>query len=50
MASEARHYGAYWLLATAEFPREVVQGRLDELAAIEAGILAVPYEEPRVHS
>ncbi len=50
MASEARHYGAYWLLGTAEFSREVVQVRLDELATIEAEILAVPYGEPRIHS
>jgi tRNA 2-(methylsulfanyl)-N6-isopentenyladenosine37 hydroxylase len=50
MASEARHYGAYWLLATAEFSREVVQGRLEELAAIEAAILAEPYGEVRIHS
>lgn len=50
MASEARHYGAYWLLAVNEFPREVVQERLAELAVIEAAILAVPYGEPRIHS
>ncbi|MGD1900767.1 MAG: tRNA-(ms[2]io[6]A)-hydroxylase [Geitlerinemataceae cyanobacterium] len=50
MASEARHYGAYWLLATAEFDREVASARLAELAAVESELLSTLYPEPRIHS
>ncbi len=50
MASEARHYGAYWLLATTDFPRSVVDDRLQELAQAEAEILAVLHPQPRIHS
>ncbi len=50
MASEARHYGAYWVLATQYFPRLQVDERLQELAAIEAHILTTPYPHPRIHS
>lgn len=35
MASEARHYGTYWILADTYFERELVQNRLEELAIIE---------------
>lgn len=35
MASEARHYGAYWVLATTYFDRATVNARLTELSAIE---------------
>ena len=50
MASEARHYGAYWLLATELCDRERVNQRLVELAAIESDILSTLHPEPRVHS
>jgi len=50
MASEARHYGIYWVLADHYFDREMVQQRLDELAAIESEILSVLHPEPRIHS
>jgi tRNA-(ms[2]io[6]A)-hydroxylase len=50
MASEARHYGAYWLLATGRFPRAEVDARLVELAEAESAILATLHPEPRVHS
>lgn len=50
MASEARHYGAYWVLATGRFPRPEVEARLAELAEAESAILATLHPEPRVHS
>ena len=50
MASEARHYGVYWLLATTEFERSVVDQRLEALAAIESQLLSELYPEPRMHS
>jgi len=49
-ASEARHYGVYWLLADAYFEREVLQERLSELAAVESELLATLHPEPRIHS
>jgi tRNA 2-(methylsulfanyl)-N6-isopentenyladenosine37 hydroxylase len=50
MASEARHYGAYWVLATTYFDRSKVMQRLEELAEIESQLLAVLHPEPRIHS
>jgi tRNA-(ms[2]io[6]A)-hydroxylase len=50
MASEARHYGIYWLLAEGYFAREIVQARLEQLAVVESNILARLYPEPRIHS
>ncbi|MBZ8181415.1 tRNA-(ms[2]io[6]A)-hydroxylase [Oscillatoria salina] len=50
MASEARHYGVYWLLADSYFDRDVLEKRLDELAIVESEILVNLYPEPRVHS
>jgi tRNA-(ms[2]io[6]A)-hydroxylase len=50
MASEARHYGAYWLLACDDFPRAEVDRRLQELATLESDILATPFPEPWVHA
>lgn len=50
MASEARHYGVYWLLATAEFERAVVDRRLAALAATESQLLSTLHPEPRMHS
>ncbi|MBW4518118.1 MAG: tRNA isopentenyl-2-thiomethyl-A-37 hydroxylase MiaE [Scytolyngbya sp. HA4215-MV1] len=50
MASEARHYGAYWILATTYFDRTLVEPRLESLAAAESELLAELYPEPRIHS
>ncbi len=50
MASEARHYGAYWVLATTYFERLMVQERLEELAQVECHLLASLHPEPRIHS
>ena len=50
MASEARHYGAYWVLAATYFEREVVGQRLDQLAVAESEALATLHPEPRIHS
>ncbi len=50
MASEARHYGIYWLLADTYFQRETVAKRLQELSIIESEILARLHPEPRIHS
>ena len=50
MASEARHYGIYWTLATTYFERSQVETRLMELAQVESDILATLHPEPRIHS
>ena len=50
MASEARHYGVYWLLAEEYSDRSTVEKRLVELGEYESSILATLYHEPRVHS
>ncbi|WP_017293699.1 tRNA-(ms[2]io[6]A)-hydroxylase [Geminocystis herdmanii] len=50
MASEARHYGIYWVLATQYFDRATVEERLEELAELESDILRNLYPEPRIHS
>ncbi len=50
MASEARHFGIYWLLADTYFDRALVQARLAELAIVESDLLSVLYHEPRIHS
>jgi len=50
MASEARHYGAYWVLATTYYERSLVEQRLEELATVESQLLATLHPEPRIHS
>ena len=50
MASEARHYGSYWLLATTYFNANLVNERLTELAEQESKILNTLHPEPRIHS
>lgn len=50
MASEARHYGIYWVLATTYYDRDTVDQRLDELATVESELLATLHPEPRIHS
>lgn len=50
MASEARHFGTYWVLSDTYFDREIVTQRLDELAIIESELLVNLHPEPRIHS
>ncbi|MBC6473981.1 MAG: tRNA-(ms[2]io[6]A)-hydroxylase [Hormoscilla sp. GM102CHS1] len=50
MASEARHYGVYWTLATTYFHRDRVMERLAELAIVESQLLSTLHPEPRIHS
>jgi tRNA-(ms[2]io[6]A)-hydroxylase len=50
MASEARHFGTYWVLADTYFERNMVMQRLDELAFVESELLATLHPEPRIHS
>ncbi len=50
MASEARHYGSYWLLAKAYFAVDAVNDRLEEIAEQESAILRILHPEPRIHS
>ena len=50
MASEARHYGVYWILATTYFEQKIVDKRLEELAIFESEILSNLHPEPRIHS
>ena len=50
LASEARHFGLYRLLAELRFSRAAVNQRLGELAQGEAAILARLHPKPRMHS
>jgi tRNA 2-(methylsulfanyl)-N6-isopentenyladenosine37 hydroxylase len=50
MASEARHYGVYWVLADESNDRAIVNARLEELAAVESEILSQLHPQPRIHS
>ena len=53
LASEARHFGLYWVLCEQRFGREVTVGRLQELAAFESKALSGSLERPdlvRMHS
>jgi tRNA 2-(methylsulfanyl)-N6-isopentenyladenosine37 hydroxylase len=50
MASEARHYGIYWVLANTYCNPEAVTMRLEALSVIESDILATLHPEPRIHS
>ncbi|MDX2232512.1 MAG: tRNA isopentenyl-2-thiomethyl-A-37 hydroxylase MiaE [Leptolyngbyaceae cyanobacterium bins.349] len=50
MASEARHYGIYWVLATTYYDRDQVIIRLEELALVESDLLSTLHPEPRIHS
>jgi tRNA-(ms[2]io[6]A)-hydroxylase len=53
LASEARHFGLYWMLCEERFGRQVTVERLEALAAVEVqaltGVLGDP-EEVRMHS
>ncbi len=51
VASEARHYGLYWLLAKNYAPDpQAVDQRLAVLAYAESNLLAVLHPQPRMHS
>lgn len=50
MASEARHFGTYWILADTYFERSVFTKRLEELAEVESQLLQNLHPEPRIHS
>lgn len=50
LASEARHFGLYWLLCERRWPRPQVIERLEQLAALEVSLLASLHSEPRMHS
>jgi tRNA 2-(methylsulfanyl)-N6-isopentenyladenosine37 hydroxylase len=50
MASEARHYGVYWVLANTYCEADAVQNRLEELSTIESDLLATLHSSPRIHS
>jgi tRNA-(ms[2]io[6]A)-hydroxylase len=50
LASEARHFGLYWLLCERRWPRQLVIERLRQLAQAEAELLASLHPQPRLHS
>jgi len=50
LASEARHFGLYWVLAERRFPRPQLMERLEELAQAEAALLTPLHPQPRMHS
>lgn len=53
LASEARHFGLYWVLCEQRWPRQMVIERLEELAALESRCLAgspATGEGVRMHS
>jgi tRNA-(ms[2]io[6]A)-hydroxylase len=50
MASEARHYGIYCVLADSYFKQDVVKERLEELACRETELLETLHPEARIHS
>ncbi len=50
LASEAKHFGIYWLLSENRFDRKQIIVRLEELALLEAEILSDLYPGARMHS
>ena len=53
LASEARHFGLYWVLAERRFPRPELAERLADLASAEHALLQSPTGNPqgvRMHS
>lgn len=50
LASEARHFAVYRVLAERRFSRMAVNARLQSLAAVEAQILSQLHQQPRMHS
>ncbi|APD47581.1 tRNA-(ms[2]io[6]A)-hydroxylase [Synechococcus sp. CS-602] len=50
LASEARHFGLYWVLCERRWPRSAVIERLEQLAAEESALLVDLHPQPRLHS
>jgi len=53
LASEARHFGLYWLLAEARYGREATVARLEQLAAVEVQALTgelAAVDQVRMHA
>lgn len=50
LESEGRHHGLYLSLAARFVPEDAVRARFDELAGVEAAILAEPGPFPRLHA
>ena len=50
MASEARHYAVYWVLAATYFEGDVVKEQLEELVSRESELLETRHPEPTIHS
>ena len=53
LASEARHFGLYWMLCEERFGRDLTVARLEQLAAIEVEALSGVLDQPeavRMHS
>ena len=50
LKSEARHFCLYWTLSEERFSTEMIVPRLEELAGVEAKILAELHPQPRMHS
>jgi tRNA-(ms[2]io[6]A)-hydroxylase len=53
LASEARHFGLYWLLAEERYGREATVARLQELAGVEVEALTgelAAADQVRMHS
>ncbi len=50
LASEARHFSTYWMLAQERYASKEIVDRLKKLAAYESAILSTLHPEPRMHS
>jgi tRNA isopentenyl-2-thiomethyl-A-37 hydroxylase MiaE len=50
MASQARHYGIYWVLANIYCDLVAVTTRLENLVVTESEILTTLHPEPRIYS
>ena len=53
LASEARHFGLYWVLCEQRYPRQMITERLEQLAAAEVQALTGDLDQPddvRMHS
>lgn len=50
MASEARHYGVYWILAHTYCKGQDINQRLKELSEVESGVLSTLHPYARIHS
>jgi tRNA 2-(methylsulfanyl)-N6-isopentenyladenosine37 hydroxylase len=50
MASEARHYGIYWVLAHTYCGDQDISNRLEELSDVESEVVSTLHSHPRIHS